>query len=124
MCYSVSNNGKIFKSRQTVTTGIQNISTEISSDYSLSQNYPNPFNPVTKINYELRVTNYVSLKIYDIKGKEIETLINRKQTAGSYDINFDAGNLPSGVYFYKLVVSSSNQTAGEFSETKKMSLIK
>ncbi|MGB4851344.1 MAG: T9SS type A sorting domain-containing protein [Ignavibacteria bacterium] len=124
ICYSVSNNGKIFKSRQTVTTGIQNISTEISSDYSLSQNYPNPFNPVTKINYELRVTNYVSLKIYDIKGKEIETLINRKQTAGSYDINFDAGNLPSGVYFYKLVVSSSNQTAGEFSETKKMSLIK
>ena len=106
------------------TTGVNQISSQIPKGYSLSQNYPNPFNPVTKINYELRVTNYVSLKIYDIKGKEIETFINRKQSAGSYEIIFDAGNLPSGVYFYKLVVSSSNQTAGEFSETKKMSLIK
>ncbi|MBL0108677.1 MAG: T9SS type A sorting domain-containing protein [Ignavibacteria bacterium] len=106
------------------TTGVNQISSQIPKGYSLSQNYPNPFNPATKINYELRVTNYVSLKIYDIKGKEIETFINRKQSAGSYQIIFDAGNLPSGVYFYKLVVSSSNQTAGEFSETKKMSLIK
>ncbi len=99
------------------TTGVNQISSQIPNGYSLSQNYPNPFNPATKINYELRIKNYVSLKISDVSGKEVFELVNQNQNPGSYEVDFYAGNLPSGVYFYKL-------TAGEFSETKKMSLIK
>ena len=86
-------------------------------DFRLYQNYPNPFNPVTKINYELRVTNYVSLTVFDILGNEIKSLVNAKQTAGSYEVDFDGKGLSSGIYFYKL-------SAGSFSETKMMTLIK
>lgn len=99
------------------TTGVNQISSQIPNGYSLSQNYPNPFNPATKINYELRIKNFVSLKISDVSGKMVFELVNQNQNPGSYEVDFDGSNLPSGVYFYKL-------TAGEFSETKKMSLIK
>ncbi len=85
--------------------------------FELSQNYPNPFNPSTKISYELRVTNYVLLKVYDVLGNEVKTLVNEKQNAGTYEVSFDASDLPSGAYFYKL------ETTG-FAETKKMLLIK
>ncbi len=99
------------------TTGIiQNLS-EIPKSYSLSQNYPNPFNPTTNINYEIPNSNFVTLKVYDINGKEIETLVNQKQNAGGYSVTFNAGNYPSGVYFYKLETNN-------FSETKKMILLK
>ncbi|HMS64124.1 MAG TPA: choice-of-anchor B family protein [Ignavibacteria bacterium] len=87
------------------------------NDFRLEQNYPNPFNPTTKINYELRVTNYVSIVVYDILGNKVSDLISEKQNAGSYSVNFDATNFPSGVYYYKL-------TTGDFSETKKMMLLK
>jgi len=97
------------------------------TEFSLSQNYPNPFNPGTKINYELRITrsaeaeasraNYVSLKVFDILGNEIATLVNENKPAGIYSVNFDGSNLPSGIYFYKL------QT-GNFSKVMKMTLIK
>lgn len=99
------------------TTGVNQISSQIPNGYSLSQNYPNPFNPATKINYELRIKNFVSLKISDVSGKMVFELVNQNQNPGSYEVDFDGSNLPSGVYFYEL-------TAGEFSETKKMSLIK
>jgi hypothetical protein len=91
---------------------------ELPEKYSLSQNYPNPFNPSTKINYSLPVEGNVSLKIYDILGREIRTLINNEtKTAGQYTINFDARNLPSGIYIYRL-------QAGDFSQVKKMILLK
>jgi hypothetical protein len=86
-------------------------------DYSLSQNYPNPFNPVTRIKYVLPKREYVKLVVYDILGNEVRVLKNEEQNAGSYEVNFDAGNLSSGVYFYQL-------QAGKYFETKKMMLLK
>jgi len=85
--------------------------------FSLSQNYPNPFNPVTEINYELPITGYVKLVLYDILGRQVATLVNEKQSAGSYTAKWNAGSFASGVYFYKL-------TAGDFVQTKKMILSK
>ncbi|MDR3668693.1 MAG: YCF48-related protein, partial [Ignavibacteriaceae bacterium] len=85
--------------------------------YELSQNYPNPFNPLTVIKYSIMQDGKVSLKIFDINGKEMTVLVNKDQTAGNYTINFDAHYLPSGVYFYKL-------ESGTFSSTKKLILLK
>lgn len=101
----------------TKPVGIQQISSEIPGQSYLSQNYPNPFNPVTNIKYKLTYHNFVILKIYDTKGKEISELVNDIQNPGEYSISFDASELPSGVYYYKLITS-------EFQETRKMVLIK
>ena len=86
-------------------------------DFSLSQNYPNPFNPSTKIQYSIPQSSSVTLKVFDILGNEIETLVNEAIPMGTYEITWYAGNLPSGIYFYKL-------QAGNFVETKKMMLLK
>ena len=90
-------------------------------NYSLSQNYPNPFNPSTNIEFQISNFGFVSLKIFDILGNEITTLVNEEKPAGSYEIKFSAGliyqTLPSGIYFYQL-------RAGNFIQTKKMLLIK
>lgn len=97
-------------------------STEGSSDlttgtFSLSQNYPNPFNPLTRISWQTSDGVYQTLKVYDMLGNEITTLVNEYRPAGSYNVEFNANNLSSGVYFYKLV-------AGNYTETKKMMLMK
>ncbi|HMS64051.1 MAG TPA: kelch repeat-containing protein [Ignavibacteria bacterium] len=105
------------------TVGITNISSHNPGNYFLSQNYPNPFNPATKINYELGVTNYVSIIVYDVLGNEIESLVNQKQNAGRYEVEFDGSNLTSGVYFYKLVTGSL-RGAKDYSAVKRMVLIK
>jgi len=97
--------------------GITNISNEIPEKYSLSQNYPNPFNPVTNVEFGISKSGYVSLKIFDMLGKEIAILVNANLTPGNYNYNFDASKISSGVYFYRLVTK-------DFSETKKMNLIK
>jgi len=97
--------------------GINSISNEIPKEFSLSQNYPNPFNPNTLISYDLPAADYVSLKIFDLLGKEVVTLVNEKQNAGSYSVNFNGSNLSSGMYYYKL-------ESGNFTDTKKMILIK
>jgi len=89
----------------------------LPSIYMLKQNYPNPFNPSTNINFTLPNAEFVTLKIYDILGREVTTLINEEMNAGNYTKIWDAKNLSSGVYFYKL-------QAGKFSETKKMILKK
>jgi hypothetical protein len=86
-------------------------------EFSLSQNYPNPFNPVTTINYTLASSGKVELKVYDILGREVQTLVNDIQNAGSHTVNFNAVNLSSGVYFYRI-------TSGNFSDIKKMVLVK
>ena len=85
--------------------------------YKLSQNYPNPFNPVTLISFAIPKTGFVSLKVYDLLGKEVSSLVNETKTAGSYNVMFDASKLSSGIYFYKLETSS-------FTDTKKMVIIK
>lgn len=93
---------------------------EISSlpkEFALQQNFPNPFNPTTSINYDLPVSSMVTLKIYDIAGKEIATLVNEQQNAGIYNVQFHGSNIASGVYFYRI-------EAGEFTQVKKMFLIK
>ena len=90
---------------------------EIPTDYNLSQNYPNPFNPSTKIRYSVPQSSYVLIKVFDILGSEVETLVNEERHAGSYELNWDAANLPSGIYFYRIQV-------GDFVETKKMVLMK
>jgi len=86
--------------------------------FELSQNYPNPFNPSTVIRYEVSVMSKVTLKVYDILGREIAVLVNEEKTAGTYEAIFNASNLSSGVYFYRL------QTDNGFAETKKMVLLK
>jgi len=92
--------------------------TQVPNNYSVSQNYPNPFNPSTKIQYILPAEGNVVLKIYNILGKEVKTLIaNEYRTAGSHTVTFDAHDLPSGVYFYRL-------QAGNFISVKKMILLK
>jgi len=103
----------------TTPTSITN-NTELPLNFSLSQNYPNPFNPTTIINYELGITNYVSLKVYDALGSEVMTLVNENKQAGMYSISFDGSNLPSGMYYYKLFLSGEVN----FTDTKKMLLIK
>jgi hypothetical protein len=87
------------------------------SNFELTQNYPNPFNPSTTIRYSLPKSGMVSLKIYDILGKEVKTLLNENKEAGYHQITFDAGNLASGIYFYTL-------KAGNFVSTKKLTLMK
>ncbi|MCX7833838.1 MAG: M20/M25/M40 family metallo-hydrolase [Ignavibacteria bacterium] len=99
-----------------LTTGISN-NNGIPKVYELSQNYPNPFNPVTKINYAIPKNSFVTLKIYDLLGREVATLINEEKPAGYYSIDFDASNLSSGIYFYRL-------SAGDFIKTMKMTLMK
>jgi len=85
--------------------------------FTLSQNYPNPFNPSTRIEYAISTTQFVSLKVYDVLGNEVTTLVNEEKAAGSYEVDFNATGLPSGVYFYRL-------QSGSKVETKKMLLLK
>lgn len=94
-----------------------NLNGSTLSSFTLYQNYPNPFNPTTKIGFRIADFGFVSLKVYDVLGNEIGTLINEEKSAGIYEVNFDASRLPSGLYFYTL-------NAGGFSETKKMILLR
>ncbi|MEO8447155.1 MAG: T9SS type A sorting domain-containing protein, partial [bacterium] len=89
----------------------------IPLSYSLEQNYPNPFNPVTNLEFGISKPGYVSLKVFDVLGKEVKTLVNEIKPAGRYDITFDGSSLSSGVYFYKL-------SSGDYSATRRMLLIK
>lgn len=115
--YAGLSNG-VWKRSISEITAVQNQNRNVPKSYSLFQNYPNPFNPSTKIKFN--VANQPAetmLVIYDALGKEITTLVNRQLNPGSYEVNWNAADYPSGVYFYKL-------TAGDFSEVKKMVLLK
>jgi hypothetical protein len=94
-----------------------NKNSQVSYKYNLSQNYPNPFNPKTVINFQIPVSGNVRIVIYDILGKEVKILVDQKQTAGMHNVEFDGTIFASGVYFYKI-------TSGDFTQTKKMVLIK
>ena len=104
--------------------GVENQKNDKPISFSLLQNYPNPFNPATKIKYSIHVVEthrdaslLTSLKVYDVLGKEVATLVNEEKPAGEYEVEFNATDLPSGIYFYTL-------RAGDFSSTKKMILIR
>jgi len=98
-------------------TGVVEHKNELPTQFCLPQNYPNPFNPTTAISYQLPAVSYVTLKVYDLLGREVATLVNEVKQAGSYSANWDASRLSSGVYFYQL-------EAGQFRETKRMILMK
>ena len=98
-------------------TAIEVVSNNIPAQYSIAQNYPNPFNPSTIIEFSIAQKEFVTLKVYDVSGREISTLVNNSLNAGSYKINFDATNLAAGIYFY-------NITVGNFVSSKKMMLLK
>ena len=87
------------------------------AEYDVEQNYPNPFNPTTVISYQIAVSRHVTVKMFDILGREVATLVNEEKPPGSYSVQWNAPNMPSGVYFYRL-------TAGSFSQAKKLLLIK
>jgi len=100
-----------------VVTSVDNLSSAMPQEFHLNQNYPNPFNPSTSIKYAIMSNQFVQLKVYDVLGKEAATLVNEEKSAGTYEVNFNASQLSSGIYFYKL-------QAGSFISTKKMILIK
>ena len=90
---------------------------ESVQSFELFQNYPNPFNPTTKIKYEIPEMSFVTIKVYDVLGKEIATLVNEEKLSGNYETEFNGNVLASGIYYYRII-------AGEFSQTRKMVLIK
>jgi len=121
--WAVGDSGYIYKTTNGgVTIGIQPIGNQIPSKFSLSQNYPNPFNPVTKIRFDIPANvksqkSNVKLVVYNMLGEEVEILVNEELQPGTYEADFDGSNLPSGIYFYRL-------QAGDYTETKKMVLLK
>jgi hypothetical protein len=101
-----------------ILTDVQdNTDNTVIKSYKLEQNYPNPFNPATNIKYSVPAPGMVTIKVYDILGSEVATLVNEEKSAGSYEVRFNAGTLSSGVYFY-------NIKAGSYNITKKMMLLK
>jgi len=113
--YAGAKNGFVYRSSN--PTNLIDFLEKKPESYHLSQNYPNPFNPLTTIEYSVPQKENVKLTVYDMLGKQIAILINEVKNPGHYKINFDAQNLTSGIYFYKI-------EAGNFSDYKKMILIK
>jgi hypothetical protein len=101
----------------TMVSDVKEIQGALPSNYNLEQNYPNPFNPTTNIRFNLPEANQVMLKVYNTLGQEVATLVNGFMNAGTFEVNFDANNLPTGTYFYSI-------SAGDFKSVKKMILIK
>ncbi len=114
--FAVGDSGHIFKTTTGGTTSI-GVRSSVISEYKLDQNFPNPFNPTTVIRYQLPVTSKVSLRIYDLLGREITTLVNEEQSAGWKEVQWNASNFASGMYFYRL-------QAGSFVDVKKMLVVK
>ncbi|MEP7145480.1 MAG: T9SS type A sorting domain-containing protein [bacterium] len=115
--YAATANGAVLKLTD-IVTGIEPSNSVIPSDYKLEQNYPNPFNPSTSINFSIPFSSKVTLKVFDALGKEVATLVDEFKSAGNYSAKYTAAsNLTSGIYFYTL-------TSGNFTETKKLMLVK
>ena len=98
-------------------TDVKLSQSEIPAHFSLSQNYPNPFNPSTAISFDLPLRSFVSLKVFDILGREVSTIASGEMEAGSYTLQWNAANMSSGVYFYRI-------QSGSFEAVKKMMLLK
>ena len=113
----ICSGGGLFVYNPNGVVGVDNISTIVPENFEFLQNYPNPFNPRTVISVQLPVSGEVLLKVYDVMGREVQTLVNERLNAGTYSVTFDGSNLSSGVYFYKL-------QSGDFTSVKRMVLIK
>ena len=107
----------IWRRPLTEMVGVENISTEVPAGFSIKQNYPNPFNPTTNIEFDVSKSSDLKITVFDIKGREIQTLVNERLNAGRYKVIFDGSSLNTGVYFYRLI-------ANGYTETKRMFLIK
>jgi hypothetical protein len=101
---------------QNLATGVQ-MTAEVPGGFVLGQNYPNPFNPTTSFEFRVSGIGFVSLKAFDVLGREVATIVDEVRPAGVYTVRWDASSLPSGVYYYRL-------RAGEFTDSKKMVLMK
>jgi len=115
--YIASWSGKILKTTNGGATYINNINSNIPDNYSLYQNYPNPFNPNTNIKYQIANNKFVTLKVFDLLGREVAILVNEFQKTGTYEVSFNGSEFASGIYFYKI-------QAGSFTQVKRMVLIK
>ncbi|MBK9096687.1 MAG: T9SS type A sorting domain-containing protein [bacterium] len=115
--WGVGEYAQIFSSDEIITSVEEDQIKEEINTYLLSQNFPNPFNPITTIRYSIANHSNVTIKVYDILGREVVALVNEEKPVGEYEVEFNAETLPSGIYFYQL-------KAGQFSETKKMILLK
>jgi len=116
-CFNGSLNPVVVRMITGLVTGVKEQSLKLPEEYRLEQNYPNPFNPVTTIKYSIREGGFTKLKVYDVLGNEIATLVNEEKYAGDYEISFDAQYIPSGVYLYTII-------SGSYTDSKKMILIK
>jgi hypothetical protein len=125
LAFEISSGNWIFW-KDSVTYIVSGVENEVNlpTTYSLAQNYPNPFNPSTKISWQSPVGSRQTLKIYDVLGNHIATLVDEYKLAGTYEITWYAENLPSGVYFYRLQVYPINGGAEVYVDTKKMLLLK
>lgn len=114
----IGNSGTVLHITSNPSTSIKDVFQQKRViQYSMSQNYPNPFNPNTKINYAITEQNHITLKVFDVLGREVAILVNNEQPQGNYEVEFDASSLTSGIYFYRI-------QAGDYVETKKMVLMK
>jgi hypothetical protein len=111
------NNNAVWRRPLSEITGINDKHNNLPARFKQEQNYPNPFNPSTIISYQLPMINFVTLKVYDVLGREVKTLVNEREVAGNHSVTFNAGGLPSGIYFYKI-------TAGKFTDVKKLMILK
>ena len=116
-------NGVLYGDTSYYILSLTNISGEIPEIFSVSQNYPNPFNPITQISFDIPKSSFVKLVVYDGLGRELEQLVNRQLSAGSYKYNWEASSYPSGIYFYRLE-TDENTNGLMVTETKKMVLLK
>jgi len=115
--YTCGDEGRVYKTTTGGVIGIPPISTEVPKDFSLFQNYPNPFNPTTSIRFGIAKESFVKLAVYDMLGREVETLVNENLSPATYEVRWNADRFASGIYFYKIL-------AGNYTDVKKMSVIK
>lgn len=122
--WALSNGLNLLKTGTGGVTSISHLSSEIPADFSLHQNFPNPFNPSTSIRFDLPRQGFVSLKVFDISGREVAELVKEEMQPGVYEYNFDGRGLGSGVYFYRIAVHTDKLQSGDFIETRRMVLVK
>ncbi len=122
--YITGGNGSIYKTTNGGISGIQTIGNEVPNGFSLKQNYPNPFNPTTNIRIQMPKEGFAKLTVFDVTGKEVAVLVNEDLKAGEYNVDFNASNLTSGIYFYQLFVGDNTNKGNRFTDVKKMILVK